>query len=221
MRRLVLLGGLACAASLACPLSRPTVPFEYLDFRADLQRAVTDTALHEMRGLPKMQARLEDRLTELAAIRRTDSLLATLESDLELRPLAGAIATTLRIELESERVGGGVREAFANPDGQRLAVDGVIVGLGRALYLLRKRANEESDGSAAERRAVATESRYGRPEVVSNSSATSMRRVARIRSTVSPILLFGVDAPAVSPISVSPAGSQSRSVSTSSEPTIL
>lgn len=85
-----------------------------------------------------MQTALEHRLTELAAITTTDTLFATLEADRELRPLAGAVATTLRIQLDSKKhVAGSVRSAFRTIDGQPLAVDAIVVGLGRALYLLR------------------------------------------------------------------------------------
>lgn len=98
---------------------------------------MTDTAIVEMEGLERMQSRLDDRLTDLSAITRVDSLLAALEADSELYPLSGAIATTLRIRLESKQVGGGVRRAYGNADGQRLAVDAIIIGFGRALYLLR------------------------------------------------------------------------------------
>ncbi len=123
--------------TLACPIQRPPVPIEYYDFRADLQLAITDTAGVEMDGLTRMQTALEHRLTELAAITTTDTLFATLEADRELRPLAGAVATTLRIQLDSKHVAGSVRSAFRTIDGQRLAVDAIVVGLGRALYLLR------------------------------------------------------------------------------------
>jgi hypothetical protein len=132
---LALLCGVLVSA-VACPIQRPPVPPEYLDFRARLQTAVTDTALVEMEGLGRMQARLEGRLTDLAAITRVDSLLAALEADEELYPLSGAIATTVRIRLEARGVSGSVRNAFANPDGQRLAVDAIVIGLGRALHLL-------------------------------------------------------------------------------------
>lgn len=131
-------GAAAAVATSGCPISRPPIPAEYFDFRADLQRAVTDTAMVEMEGLPRMQARLDGRLIELAAITRTDSLFVTLREDPALRPLAGAIATSLRILFEKGDYGGGVESAFRNRDGQRLAVDAMVVGLGRALYLLRE-----------------------------------------------------------------------------------
>ncbi|MGD8866920.1 MAG: hypothetical protein PVI01_04810 [Gemmatimonadales bacterium] len=126
----------ALPAVLACPIQRSPVPREYLPFRAKLEDAVTDTALVEMEGLPRMQSQLESQLTNLAAILTVDSLLAALEADRELAPLAGAIATTVRIELESKGVDGGVRKAFRNRDGQRQAVDAIVIGLGRALYRL-------------------------------------------------------------------------------------
>jgi hypothetical protein len=138
IERRVIVAVLCCVlvAAVACPIQRPPVPPEYLDFRARLQTAVTDTALVEMEGLSRMQARLQSRLTDLAAITTVDSLLATLEDDQELYPLSRAVATTVRIRLEARGVSGSVRNAFANPDGQRLAVDAIVIGLGRALHLL-------------------------------------------------------------------------------------
>ena len=134
----LLLGGALSLTAIACPIARPPVPPEYYDFRADLQIAVTDTALVELEGLPRMQAHLDSRLTELAAITRTDSLFSTLSTDPVLIPLAGAIATSIRILFERGDYGGDARDAFNNPDGQRLAVDAIVVGLGRAVYLLRE-----------------------------------------------------------------------------------
>jgi len=128
---------------LACPISRPSVPPEYYDFRAQLQAAVTDTAVVEMEGLPRMQDSLQARLPDLAAILTVDSLLAALDASPTLSPLAGATATTVRIELNAKNVGGGVRNAFQNPDGQRQAVDAIVIGLGRAVHLLRTSAKME------------------------------------------------------------------------------
>ena len=122
---------------VACPIQRAPVPPEFMGFRAQLQDAVTDTALVEMDGLTRMQDRLEIRLTDLAAIVTVDSLLTALDADRELAPLSGAIATTVRIQLEARGVGGGVRKAYRNPDGQRQAVDAIVIGLGRALYRVR------------------------------------------------------------------------------------
>jgi hypothetical protein len=147
------------ASAVACPIQRPPVPPEYLDFRARLQAAVTDTALVEMEGLTRMQTRLQGRLTDLAAITTVDSLLATLEIDEELFPLSGAIATTVRIRLDARGVSGSVRNAFANPDGQRLAVDAIVIGLGRALHLLESASHGSTScgfGAAPSRRCLAT-----------------------------------------------------------------
>jgi hypothetical protein len=127
------------ASAVACPIARPPVPPEYYGFRAQLQGAVTDTAVVEMDGLPKMQDSLESKLPDLAAILTVDSLLAALDASPTLSPLAGATATALRMTLDSKAVGGGVRAAFRNPDGQRQAVDAIVIGLGRAVHVLRGR----------------------------------------------------------------------------------
>lgn len=138
----VLVASVVLAAALACPIQRPAVPPEYYDFRAQLQEAVTDTALVEMQGLSRMQAQLAERLADLAAILSVDSLLADLGADAELYPLSGAIATTVRIELESKGISGSVRDAFLTPDGQRQAVDAILIGLGRALHMLESAAGD-------------------------------------------------------------------------------
>ena len=127
---------------MGCPISRPSVPVEYYDFRAQLQAAVTDTAMIEMEELISMQDSLQARLPDLAAILTVDSLLAALDASPTLSPLAGATATTVRIELNAKNVGGGVRNAFMNPDGQRQAVDAIVIGLGRAVHLLRSAEGE-------------------------------------------------------------------------------
>jgi len=49
-RRAVLIATGSLIAALACPIQRPPVPAEYLDFRADLQAAVTDTAVVVLEG---------------------------------------------------------------------------------------------------------------------------------------------------------------------------
>jgi hypothetical protein len=138
---------------MGCPISRPSVPVEYYDFRAQLQTAVTDTAMVEMEGLPRMQDSLQARLPDLAAILTVDSLLAALDASPTLSPLAGATASTVRMELNAENVGGGVRRAFQNPDGQRQAVDAIVIGLGRAVHLSRSSVEKEmssrSSGSAS------------------------------------------------------------------------
>jgi len=138
-KALALLGtAVALTATLACPIQRSPVPREYMGFRAQLQDAVTDTARVEMEGLTRMQDRLEIQLPDLAAILTVDSLLTALDADPELAPLSGAIATTVRIQLEAKGVDGGVRKAYRNPDGQRQAVDAIVIGLGRALYRSQK-----------------------------------------------------------------------------------
>ncbi len=124
-------------AALACPIQRPPVPADYYDFRATLQAAVTDTALVELAGRPAMQSRLEARLPQLAAIVASDSLLAALRFDSLLEPLSGSVQAVLSRALEAPGVSGGVRKAFREPDGQRLAVDAILIGLGTALRRLK------------------------------------------------------------------------------------
>lgn len=131
--------GLAIGA-LACPIQRPPVPPQYLDFRAALQAAVTDTAVVVLRGQPTVQVWLEERLTTLAAVVRTDSLLALLQRDTLLAPLAGAIAVQLATTLDSKRVGNSARKVYRNPHGQRQAVDAIVIGLGLALRRLKTEA---------------------------------------------------------------------------------
>jgi hypothetical protein len=137
------------AAFLACPIQRPPIPWEYYDFRAALQESVADTAVAEMEGDPAMQDRLEDRLPDLAAILTTDSLVATLDVDPFLWRLGSAVAAVLLRTLDSELAGGRVRSAYEKPDGQRLAVDAVVIGLGKSLRRLRAGEVERS-GSVPE-----------------------------------------------------------------------
>ncbi|MGD2218137.1 MAG: hypothetical protein PVJ64_15375 [Gemmatimonadales bacterium] len=125
------------AAVLGCPINRPPVPWEYYDFRAALLASVADTSVAEMEGDPAMQDRLEDRLPDLAAILTTDSLVATLDTDPFLWPLASAVAAVLMRTLASDHATGSVRSAYDKPDGQRLAVDAIVIGLGRSLRRLR------------------------------------------------------------------------------------
>jgi hypothetical protein len=131
------------AALAACPIMRPAIPNDYFEFREKLQEAVADTVVVEMRGMLVMQARLDSRLTDLAAILTADSLLVTLEADPTLRPLAYAVGATLEKTLESKDTGGSVRSAFRNPDGQRQAVDAMVIGLGTGL----RRARAEEGGA--------------------------------------------------------------------------
>ncbi len=136
-RRTALIATGSLIAALACPIQRPPVPAEYLDFRADLQAAVTDTAVVVLEGQPAMRLRLEEQLTTLAAIVQTDSLLATLRRDTLLAPLAAPIDAKLAMTLGSKDVGGSVRKAYRNRHGQRQAVDALVIGLGAALRRLK------------------------------------------------------------------------------------
>ncbi len=138
---------LLAAAVLACPIQRPSVPWEYYDFRAALQESVADTARAELEGDPAMQERLEDKLPDLAAILTTDSLVATLDVDPFLWPLGSAIAAVLLKTLDSDHASGRVRSAHRNPDGQRLAVDAIVIGLGKGL---RRSRGGEPEGSGSE-----------------------------------------------------------------------
>ena len=200
---LLALAGVLVVSTVACPIVRPPVPREYYEFRLALQEAVADTVVAEMRARPDIRERLDGRLTDFAAILTTDSLILTLEADPDLRPLAGPVAVALNATLQSKEVGGSVRDAFSGPDGQRQAVDAIVIGLGLALRRTGPQGGEEAYSSNP------------------NSSSTPSPRVASIRCIVSPILLFGVEAPAVRPISTSPSGSHSGSVTMSSLPTIL
>ena len=125
-----------CATLVACPIKRPAVPAEYFSFRADLETAIADTTVSVMSGETLMQQRLYGRLPQLSAIVSTDSLIATLEADTVIERLAGPVEATLARALGADGVSGGVRKAFKKRDGQRLAVDGIIVGLGKALRRL-------------------------------------------------------------------------------------
>ncbi len=140
------------AAVLACPIQRPPIPPEYYGFRTALQESVADTAVAEMEGDSAMQERLEDRLPDLAAILTTDSLVATLDVDPFLWPLASAVAAVLMRTLDSDHAGGRVRSAYGNPDGQRLAVDAIVIGFGKSLRRLRAGGVERS-GSVPKRSA--------------------------------------------------------------------
>lgn len=128
--------GMAGAVLLACPIQRPPVPAEYYDFRASLAEAVEVRTASELRDRPSMQSRLYGELPELAADQRTDSLVAKLRADSMLARLGDAVAGAIAASLEADEVGGGVRDAYRKRDGQRLAVDAVVIGLGRALRRL-------------------------------------------------------------------------------------
>ena len=118
-------------------MQRPLIPQQYYGFRGALQVAITDTAMVVMAGRDSMQARLQQRITELSSLVVVDSVVATLYADDRLSRLGGAVRRTVAEVLDSGEFGGSVQEAYLNPDGQRLAVDAVVVGLGRALHLLR------------------------------------------------------------------------------------
>ncbi len=118
-------------------MQRPLIPQQYYGFRGALQVAITDTAMVVMAGRDSMQARLQQRITELSSLVLVDSVVATLYADDRLSRLGGAVERTVAEVLDSGEFGGSVREAYLKSDGQRLAVDAVVVGLGRALHLLR------------------------------------------------------------------------------------
>ena len=141
------LGAGLAAATLACPIARPAVPAEYYDFRFTLQEAVADTVAAELRGDVEAQQRLDDSLTDLAAILLVDSLIVSLDSDAVLWPLAGAVTVALNRTLRSDETAGSVRDAIRNPDGQRQAVDAIVIGLGLAL----RRARMEGGPGSADR----------------------------------------------------------------------
>lgn len=136
--RATLIAAMAGAA-VACPIQRPPVPADYYEFREALGTAVADSAEVALAGNPAYRSRLEERFPELASYVETDSLFVALAADSLLSPLAGVLGATLNRALESEHVSGGVRNAFRNPDGQRLAVDAILIGLGRALRRLDAR----------------------------------------------------------------------------------
>ncbi len=123
-------------ALLACPIQRPPVPTDYFEFREALRATVAEAAESELAGRPASRSRLQERMPELAAQVETDSLLATLAADSLLSPLTAVVRTALDRALESRGVSGGVRKAFRKPDGQRLAVDAILIGLGQALRRL-------------------------------------------------------------------------------------
>ncbi len=164
---LVAAGAVSLGGLLGCPIARPPVPPEYYDFRIMLQEAVADTTAGELRGDVEMQDRLDERLTDLAAIVRVDSLIVSWDSDAVLWPVAGAVTVALNRTLGTDGVGGSVRDAFQRPEGQRQAVDAIVIGLGRALRRVR------TEGQAGEGDA--------RQSAYPNSSSTANPRVANIR----------------------------------------
>lgn len=133
------------ATAIACPIQRPPVPQEYYEFRAALEMAVADTATFVMLGDAEMRERLDSRLPELAAITSPDSLIALLDNDPVLWMLASPLASVLQRTLRG--AGGRTQSVYRNPDGQRLAVDAVIIGLGKAIR--RSRAAARPPAGAA------------------------------------------------------------------------
>ncbi len=112
------------------------MPPDYYEFREALGAAVADSAEVALAWKPAARSRLAQRLPELAALVETDSLLAALAADSLLAPLTGVVDAALRRALESRGVSGRTRSAFRKPDGQRLAVDAILIGLGQALRRL-------------------------------------------------------------------------------------
>ena len=96
-----------------------------------------------------MQERLDDRLSDLSAILLVDSLIVFLDTDAVLWPLAGAVTVALTRSLGSDEVGGSVRDAIQNPDGQRQAVDAIVIGLGMALRRVRTEGDRRSGAARA------------------------------------------------------------------------
>lgn len=189
-------------AVLGCPIQRPPIPLDYYRFRDVLRDSVRSVAVVELSGRVAMQERLEEELPAFSTLTRPDSLLATLGADPILSPLAAPLERTVREVLESDVGSGAVRKAFRKPDGQRLAVDAILIGLGQALRQVRT-----SGGVGAGSWPLGGRDRPGGRQLavtsgVPSSSASRLSpRLPRMRSTVSPILLLGVDAPAVRPIS--------------------
>ena len=124
---------------LACPIQRPLLPESYPGFRYDLELAVQDTAMAVLAGRPAERRRLEGWLTERSSLVVVDSLVSKLRSDRQLGSLGLAVDAVLEARLSSDAVDGSVREAYRTPPGQRLAADAIVVGLGRAIYLLKER----------------------------------------------------------------------------------
>jgi hypothetical protein len=124
------------ALVLGCPIQRPPIPRDYIPFRDALRDSVAEITYAELAGRPATEERLRERLAFFATIAQTDSLLAALQSDATLRPLADPVAETLVAVLDSDVADGGVRKAFRKPEGQRLAVDAVVIGFGNALRRL-------------------------------------------------------------------------------------
>lgn len=132
----MLFGVTLAGVVLACPIQRPPLPSDYIPFRDALRDSVAELAYSELAGKPAAQERLRERLVSFATITQTDSLFAALESDAKLWPLADGVAATVAAVLESDAADGGVRKAFRKPEGQRLAVDAVVIGFGKALRRL-------------------------------------------------------------------------------------
>ncbi len=125
------------------------MPPEYYEFRALLQEAIADTVASELRGDVEMQERLDSRLSDLSAILLVDSLIVDLDTDPVLWPVAGAVTFALNRTLNSDEVGGSVRDAIQNRDGQRQAVDAIVIGLGLALRRVRTEGARGRDAAQA------------------------------------------------------------------------
>jgi len=141
MSRRMTLAGLSLAAlttvTVGCPIQRPPVPMDYFPFRDALRDSVAAVAEVEMAGRPSLQGRLEESIAELAPLTRTDSLFQTLAADPLLSPLAVSLEDALQGVLRSDAASGRARKAFGRAEGQRLAVDAILIGLGTALRRLR------------------------------------------------------------------------------------
>lgn len=120
-----------------CPIRRAPVPAGYLDHRARLETLVADSAAARLGAGARMQVRLAERLPDLASHSNVDSLVQALRSDPDLRPLAEVASWAVRSVFQAPDTPGRMREAYETPDGQRLAADGILIGLGRSLRRVR------------------------------------------------------------------------------------
>lgn len=121
-----------------CPIRRPPVPAGYLDHRARLETLVADSAADRLDGRARMQARLAERLPDLASHSNVDSLVEALRSDPDLRPLAEVASRAVRTVFQGADTPGRISDAYRTLDGQRLAADGILIGLGRSLRRVRR-----------------------------------------------------------------------------------
>lgn len=139
MQRIV--AGLVVGATVfviaACPIQRPPVPMDYFPFRDALRDSVAAVAHLELVGRPALQDGLEESIPQLSTVTRTDSLFTRLAADPVLSSLSSPLESALQGVLASDAASGGARKAFRRPEGQRLAVDAIIIGLGMALRRVR------------------------------------------------------------------------------------